>query len=81
MEKEQFEEFKPEEEKPEVRNVPFIGIEIDPQGNISIRSNISNKIMIKHILESCLEIVIGDIQKEGTLVWVPGPNGMPVRRT
>lgn len=59
----------------------IINIEGDNEGNISIKSNMKNKIMLKHFLEMSLEIVINDINKKSELIYVPGPNGMPVRRT
>lgn len=61
---------------------PYIGIESDQKGHISIKSNIVSKIMIKHMLEMTLEIVVADIVKESqSPIYVPGPNGMPLRRT
>ena len=60
---------------------PIITIMGNREGNIEIKSNIGNKIMLKHFLEISLEIVMNDIQKQSNLIYLPGPNGMPVRRS
>lgn len=70
-----------EEEKKEVFIPPMINVEMDQTGNLSIKSNMSNKMMIKHILEMAIEIVIKDITQKSSILYMPDNNGMPIRRS
>lgn len=67
----------PAEEAPK----PTINIEMDKQGNISIKSNMENKMMIKHIVEMSLEIIIRDITQKSSVIYMPDNQGMPIRRS
>ncbi len=67
--------------KPETPpDTPFLGIELDDKGNLAMRSNISNKMMIKHILEVALERVVKDLTEGTKIIYVPDAHGMPIRR-
>lgn len=59
-----------EKKLPEVK--PAIIIEIEADGSILLKSNIRNKMMIKHSLEMALEVTVEDLKKNSNMVWVPG---------